>query len=188
MQLLPGFEESLCLCAWIMYLSQGVVAIFFTEKGIVSINLWSSVRCSNAAQEGTVEITYTLWLFEAGKQPECKLEGLCSNTLQRSVYCGIMFWVHLSSLLIPFFMLYNSTRYHVCSSFASLCKIFSFLPNYREEGILIAVLGVKHTRVRNKFSKHMHARNNPFIMLTCCIACNTWYAPPEKPKSSVTIV
>lgn len=69
--------------------------------------------------------------------------------------------------------LYNSARYHVCSSFAPLRKIFSFLPNCLEEGIVIAVLGGKHTRVRNKFSKHIGVRNNSFIMLTCCVAYNT---------------
>lgn len=36
-------------------------------------NLWSNVRCSKAAKERTVEITYTLWLLVAEKQPECKL-------------------------------------------------------------------------------------------------------------------
>lgn len=85
-------------------------------------------------------------------------------------------------------MLCNSARYHVCSSFASLCKIFSFLPNCMEEGILRAILGGKYTRVRNKFSKHIGPRNYSFIMLTCCVAFNTWYAPPGKPKSSITIV
>ena len=66
----------------------------------------------------------------------------------------------MSCLLITFFVLYNTVRYHVCSSFASLRKIFSFLRNYMEEGIHIAILGVKHTRVRNKFSKHLGVRNN----------------------------
>lgn len=51
-------------------------------------------------------------------------------------------------------------RYRVSSSCASLCKIFSFLPNYMEEGTHIAILGDKHTRVTNKFSKHSGVRNN----------------------------
>lgn len=48
----------------------------------------------------------------------------------------------------------------MCSSFASLRKIFSFLPNYMEEGVHIAILGAKHTGVRNMFSKHLGVRNN----------------------------
>lgn len=84
-------------------------------------------------------------------------------------------------------MLYNTVRYQLCSSFASLRKIFTSLPNSAKEGIHIDILGAEHTRVRSKFSKHLGVRNNSFALWTCCVACDPCCASPGSPKLSITI-
>lgn len=87
-------------------------------------------------------------------------------------------WYHVLSLFEllgnNLFLCYHNMA--PCTSFASLCKIFTFLPNYM--GMHIDSLGAKHLRVRNKFSKHLCVRNNYFALRTCCMACNKWYASP----------
>lgn len=59
------------------------------------------------------------------------------------------------------------------SSFAPLCKIFSFLSNYMEKGIHGAILDARHTGVRSRFSKQLGVRTNSFVMWDRCVAGKT---------------
>lgn len=79
-------------------------------------------------------------------------------------------------------MLHNTVRYHIHSSFASLCKILTFLSNYMEEGMHTTIPEAKHMTVRNKFLNQLDVTKNSFGMCNCRVPCDIWLASPGNPK------
>jgi len=122
------------------------------------MNSRNSVRCSHAAKGGRYKSRTHSGCFEQKSSQSASWRAFAA-TLCKGQFTKVSCFEFELLVNNIFFVLYNTVRYHVPSSSASLCEIFSFLPNYMEEGIFIAILGDKH-KVRNKFSKRLGVRNN----------------------------